>query len=66
MIKDSKDHLIAANETYFQHFKVATIIGWTMIVGGFQALLHGLCPGILSTSASDKIKDLYSKVSNRT
>ena len=66
MIKDSKDHLIAANETYFQHFKVATVIGLTMIVGGFQALLHALCPGILGTSASDKIKDLYSKVSNRT
>ena len=66
MIKDSKEHLILANETYFQHFKVATVIGWTMIVGGFQALLHALCPGILSTSASDKIKDLYSKVSNRT
>ncbi len=66
MIKDSKDHLISANQRYFQHFKVATGIGLTMIVGGFQALLHALCPGILKTSASDKIKDLYTKVIDRT
>jgi len=66
MIKDSKEHLISANETYFQHFKMATDIGLTMIVGGLQALLHALCPGILCTSASDKIKDLHSKVSDRS
>ena len=35
-------------------------------VGGLQALLHALCPGILCTSASDKIKDLHSKVSDRS
>ena len=66
MIKDSKEHLISANETYFQHFKKATAIGLTMVVGGIQALLHALCPGILRTSASDKIKDLNSKVSNKS
>ena len=66
MIKDSKDHLILANETYTQHFRKATLIGLIMIVGGFQALLHALCPGILRTSASDKIKDLHDKVLDRS
>ena len=66
MIKDSKDHLILANETYAQHFRAATVIGLIMIVGGFQALLHALCPGILRTSASDKIKDLNNKVLDRS
>tara|TARA_B100000686_G_C16710633_1_gene928903 strand:- start:1369 stop:1569 length:201 start_codon:yes stop_codon:yes gene_type:complete len=65
MIKDSKEHLISANETYVQHFRLASIIGLTMILGGFQALVHALCPGILRTSASNKIKDLHSKISDR-
>jgi len=65
MIKDSKEHLISTNESYIQHFKIATMIGLTMIFGGIQALLHGICPGILKTSASNKIKDLYNKISNR-
>ena len=65
MIKDSKEHLTSVNETYIQHFKAATGIGLTMLVGGFQALLHALCPGIFRTSASDKIKDLHAKILNR-
>jgi len=66
MINDSKNHLILANENYIQHFRKATVIGLIMIVGGFQALLHALCPGILRTSASDKIKDLHDKVLDRS
>ena len=65
MIKDSQEHLKEANETYIQHLKVATGIGLTMIIGGIHALLHALCPGILRTSASDKIKDLHKRVLNR-
>ena len=65
MINDSKEHLMTVDETYFQHLKEATMIGLLMIAGGIQALLHGLCPGILKTSASDKIKDLHNKVSKR-
>ena len=65
MIKDSKEHLISVNETYFQHLKEATMIGLLMIFGGIQALLHGLFPGILRKSASDKIKDLHNTVSKR-
>jgi len=65
MIKDSKHHLNAANETYIKHFKSALKIGFTMILGGFQAILHGIIPGILTKSASDKIKRLYEFVSIR-
>ena len=66
MIKDSKDHLNMTNETYNQHFKAALKIGFIMILGGFQAILHALIPGILKKSASDKIKKLYELVSNRS
>ena len=31
MIKESKDHLNIVNDTYSQHFKTATIIGYTIV-----------------------------------
>ena len=65
MIKDSKEHLDLANETYIQHFKFATCIGISMIYGGLQALIHALYPGILTKAASTKIKKLYSLVSDK-
>ena len=65
MIKDSKEHLIQINETYNQHLKAALKIGLTMILGGFQAILHAIIPGILTNSSSDKIKKLNEIVSSR-
>jgi hypothetical protein len=66
MIKDSKEHLGEANETYTQHLMAALKIGFTMITGGFQAIIHALIPGVLKKSASNKIKKLYEIVSNRS
>ena len=66
MIKDSKEHLEKANETYADHLIAACKIGILMIIGGFQAIFHALIPGILTKSASDKIKKLYELVSNRS
>jgi len=63
MIKNSKEHLDLTKETYFQHFKFATFIGISMIYGGLQALIHAIYPGILTKSASTKIKKLYSLLS---
>ena len=65
MIKESKEHLIKANESYIQHFNAAIKIGFIMILGGIQAILHAIIPGILTKSASDKIKKLYEDVSRR-
>ena len=65
MIKNSKDHLNKANESYFMHFFSALKIGMTMIIGGIQALIHAIIPGILTKSASAKIKKLHEIVSKR-
>ena len=65
MIKDSKEHLTAAQESYYQHFKIAFKIGFTMIIGGIQAIFHAFVPGILKTSASNKIKKLFKYVNKR-
>ena len=66
MIKNSKEHLDLTKETYIQHFKFATCVGISMIYGGIQALIHGIYPGILTKTASTKIKKLYSLVSGRS
>ena len=66
MIKNSKDHLDEANESYFQHLYSALIIGFTMIIGGLQAVLHAIIPGLLTKSASNKIKKLYEIISKRS
>ena len=66
MINDSKEHLNDTNETYIQHFKAAIKIGFTMIIGGFQAILHAIIPGILKKSASKKIKKLYKFIADRS
>ena len=63
MIKDSKEHLDLTNETYIQHFKVATCLGLSMLYGGIQAIIHAIYPGIFTKAASTKIKKLYSLVS---
>jgi hypothetical protein len=66
MFKDFKTHLNLTNETYIQHFKFATCVGISMIYGGIQAIIHAIYPGILTKSASTKIKKLYSLVSSRS
>jgi len=65
MIKQSKEHLKSVNETYAQHFKVAIKIALLMILGGFQVIIHAVCPGVFKTSASDKIKKLHNTISDR-
>ncbi len=65
MIKDSIKHLQETNETYIQHLKIALKIGFTMILGGLQGILHAIIPGILKKSASNKIKKLFEIITNR-
>jgi len=66
MIKNLKEHLDLTNETYIQHFKFATCVGIIMIYGGVQALIHALYPGILTKAASNRIKRLYSLISEKS
>ena len=66
MIKDSKDHLNQTNESYSKHLFSALKIGFTMIIGGIQAIMHAIIHGILKKSASNKVKKLYEIVSKRS
>ena len=65
MIKKLEEHLKSVNENYRQHFKTAFMIGILMIIGGCQAIIHAIFPGIFVKSASDKIKKLYNMIQGR-
>ena len=66
MIKDSKYHLNKANESYFIYFFSALKIDITKIIVGIQAVIHAIITGILTKSASDKIKKLHEIMSKRS
>jgi hypothetical protein len=65
MIKKIQQHLDQANERYFKHMLVAIKISFQLLIGAVMAFMHGLIPSIFTTSASNKIKKLYSIVENR-
>ena len=65
MIKKSKIHLDNANENYFQHMGIALKISFQLLSAAFMAFMHAFLPSIFTSSASNKIKKLYSLVENR-
>lgn len=49
------DHPRSVDETYLEHFGVASRFGLTMIWGGLCALTHAVVPGWCITTGSDTI-----------
>jgi len=57
------DHPASVDETYFEHFRVASHYSRELAGASAKAMLHALVPGMCCTSASDKIKQLNTEVS---
>ena len=49
------DHPKSVDESYWEHFGVASKFGVTMIWGGMCALVHAVVPGWCITTGSDTI-----------
>lgn len=61
------DHPQSVGESYAEHFRVATGFGATMILGGIGACIHGLLPFVFTTTGSDTIEGLHTRlVAKRT
>ena len=56
------DHPASVDETYFEHFKVATHYSKELAGASAKAMIHALVPGMCCTSASEKIKQLHGEV----
>lgn len=52
------DHPRTVDESYAEHFVVASRFGVTMIWGGLCALVHAVVPGWCITTGSDTIERL--------
>lgn len=53
------DHPREVEEGFFEHFRVASGFGLTMIRGGLCALVHAFVPALCVTSGSDTIRRLH-------
>jgi hypothetical protein len=49
-------------ETYLEHMHTAGSFGLTMIVGGIACLLHGLFPWMFTTTGSDAVRALHTRM----
>jgi hypothetical protein len=52
------DHPKSVDESYVEHFGVASRFGLTMIWGGLCALVHAVIPGLCITTGSRTIERL--------
>ena len=52
------EHPKSVDETYVEHFGVASRFGFAMIWGGMKALVHAVSPGLCITSGSGTVKRL--------
>ena len=57
--KKSKEHIVDADETYFQHMSVAQNISFQLFKASMMAFIHSLIPALFQTSASKKIINLH-------
>jgi len=66
MISQSRAHLRAADEGYWQHFRFATTFGLLAMAAGFAALIHAVIPGICTSTASRIVRHLGHLIDDRT
>jgi len=66
MIGQSRAHLRAAGEGYWQHFRFATTFGLLAIAAGIAALLHAVVPALCTSTASRIIRHLAQLADDRT
>jgi len=59
------NHLEIIKESYVQHLCFTVYLCAVLVVLSAVALIHGLCPWILTGTVSDKIKHLNDRLSTR-
>ena len=66
MIRQSREHLRAAGESYWQHFRFATTFGLLAIAAGLAAVIHALIPGLCTHTASRIVRHLGQLLEDRS
>ena len=58
-------HPRSVGETYCQHLAEAVCVGGWMIAAGLAAVVHGVFPGLFTTTASDCARCIVASVDAR-
>jgi hypothetical protein len=58
-------HPHKVNETYGEHFMIASRIGTQMVIGGFACIIHALFPFLFERTGSDTIYKLATMITER-
>jgi hypothetical protein len=58
-------HPRSVNETYFEHQRAAFGYGSTLLVAGLACIVHGLVPGLCTTSGSRRVAALNHHMGER-
>ena len=66
MIRQTREHLRQAGETYWQHFRFATTFGLLAMAAGIAAILHAFIPALCRSTASRIIRHLGQLLEDRT
>ena len=66
MIRQTREHLRQAGESYWQHFRFATTFGLLAMAAGIAAILHAFIPALCSTTASRIVRHLGQLLDDRT
>mgnify|MGYP000270509785 FL=1 len=56
------EHPASVNETYGEHFMVASGFGVTLLVAGCACLLHGIFPFMFGRTGSNAVTGLYKRM----
>lgn len=56
------EHPASVDETYGEHFAMATGFGLRMILGGFACLIHGILPFLFVRTGSLQISTLHERM----
>lgn len=66
MIGQTRAHLRAAGESYWQHFRFATTFGLLAMAAGIAAILHAFIPALCTSTASRIVRHLGQLLEDRT
>jgi hypothetical protein len=66
MIQQSRAHLRAAGEGYWQHFRFATTFGLLAMAAGIAAIIHAFVPAMRTHTASRIVRHLGQLLEDRS
>ncbi|SNS74113.1 hypothetical protein SAMN06295912_11446 [Sphingomonas laterariae] len=58
-------HPRSVNESYFEHFGVASRFGVTMVTSGIACLVHAVVPAFCVRTGSNAVKRLHAQMAAR-